>query len=106
MVFIAIAAALAGGFLAGSDFHATPITRSSAESNTSQDATFDSGWLRKLSDDDLEHARTTRLEFITLLDEMHEKQNISERVYTRLRREQTERLTEILDQCKERGINI
>ncbi len=106
MVFIAIAAALAGGFLAAAIFMLRRSHRSSAESDTSQDATFDSGWLRKLGDDDLEHARTTRLEFITLLDEMHEKQNISERVYTRLRREQTERLTEILDQCKERGINI
>jgi hypothetical protein len=106
MVFIAIAAALAGGFLVAAIFMLRRSHRSSAESDTSQDATFDSGWLRKLSDDDLEHARTTRFEFITLLDEMHEKQNISERVYTRLRGEQTERLTEILSQCQERGINI
>ena len=67
--------------------------------------TFDSGWLRKLSDADLEHARTTRLEFITLLDKAHEKQEISERVYNRLRKEQTERLTEIINQRQERGLD-
>ena len=60
----------------------------------------DAGWLRKLNPDDLEHTRVARLEFITHLDDKYERQEISERVYKRLRREQTERLTTLLDQQK------
>ena len=105
MTFIAIAAALAGGFLVAAIFMLRRAQRASEESDDAESAPTDTGWLRKLSDADLEHARTTRLEFITLLDDAHEKQDISERVYTRLRTEQTERLTEILDQCKERDID-
>ncbi|MDE0315661.1 MAG: carboxypeptidase-like regulatory domain-containing protein [Candidatus Poribacteria bacterium] len=105
MAFIAIAAALAGGFLVAAIFMLRRAQRTSKESDEAQPTTTDAGWLRKLSDADLEHARTARLEFITLLDEAQEKQDISERVYNRLRKEQTERLTEILDQRKERGLD-
>ncbi len=105
MALIAIAAALAGGFLVAAIFMLRGAKRVSEESDDAQPTTTDTGWLRKLSDADLDHARTARLEFITLLDEVHEKQDISERVYNRLRKEQTERLTEILDQRKERGLD-
>ncbi|RKU10771.1 hypothetical protein C6501_13455 [Candidatus Poribacteria bacterium] len=105
MAFIAIAAALAGGFLVAAIFMLRRAKRASAESDDAQPTLTDTGWLRKLSDADLDHARTARLEFITLLDEVNEKQGISERVYNRLRKEQTERLTEILDQRKERGLD-
>ncbi len=105
MAFIAIAAALAGGFLVAAIFMLRRAQRASKESDDAQPTATDTGWLRKLSDADLEHARTARLEFITLLDEAQEKQDISERVYNRLRKEQTERLTEILDQRKERGLD-
>ncbi|MDE0482289.1 MAG: carboxypeptidase-like regulatory domain-containing protein [Candidatus Poribacteria bacterium] len=105
MAFIAIAAALAGGFLVAAIFMLRRAQRASEESDDAQPTATDTGWLRKLSDADLEHARTARLEFITLLDQAQEKQDISERVYNRLRKEQTERLTEILDQRKERGLD-
>ena len=105
MAFIAIAAALAGGFLVAAVFMLRGAKRASEQSDNAQPTTTDTGWLRKLSDVDLDHARTARLEFITLLDEVHEKQGISERVYNRFRKEQTERLTEILDQRKERGLD-
>ena len=104
-VLIAIASVLAGGFLVAAIFMIRGTYRASGESDTADFAPTDAGWLRKLSDADLEHARISRLEFIAQLDEMHEKQEISERVYNRLRKEQTSRLTEILDQCKERGID-
>ena len=105
MAFIAIAAALAGGFLVAAIFMLRGAQRASKESDDAQPTATDTGWLGKLSDADLEHARTARLEFITLLDEAHERQDISERVYNRFRKEHTERLTEILDQRKERGLD-
>jgi len=105
IIFIAIAAALAGGFLVAAIFTLRGTRRAVTESDASQSPPTDEGWLRKLTDDDLVHARSARLEFITLLDTLQENKDISERVYTRLRNEQTERLTEILDQCKERGID-
>ena len=108
MVLIAVAAALAGGFLAAAIFklrRAGNQRVSSTEGNGQNQNSTDVGWLRKLSDADIEHVRVARLEFIAYLDEMHEKQDISERVYNRLRREQTERLTELLAQRKARGLN-
>lgn len=105
IIFIAIAAALAGGFLVAAIFTLRGTRRQPTESDASQSSSIDEGWLRKLTDADLDHARTTRLEFITLLDTMNENKDISERVYNRLRKEQADRLTEILDQCKERGID-
>ena len=106
MVLIAVASALAGGFLVAAIFALRSANRSSATSDTdsTDTPTMDTGWLRKLNDSDLENAQTARLEFITMLDALHEKQDISERVYNRLRKEQTDRLSEILDQRKERGI--
>jgi len=104
LVLIAVAAALTGGFLVAALFKLR-TTNNSLNSDT-DDATSpsDVGWLRKLSSDDLEHVRVARLEFITHLDDKREKQEISERVYKRLRREQTERLTTLLNQEK-RGNN-
>ncbi len=103
LVLIAVAAALAGGFFVAALFKLR--TPSRAESHTDDSITPpDAGWLRKLSPDDIEHVRIARLEFITYLDDTYEKQEISERVYKRLRREQTERLTTLLEQQK-RGNN-
>ena len=103
LVLIAVAAALAGGFFVAALFKLR--TPSRAESHTDDSITPpDAGWLRKLSPDDIEHVRIARLEFITYLDDTYEKQEISERVYKRLRREQTERLTTLLEQEK-RGNN-
>ena len=105
MVLIAVAAALAGGFLVAAIFTLRASKQTSTVSDTSQAQPMETGWLRKLSDTDLDDARTTRLEFVATLDTLHEKKEISERVYNRLRKEQTEILTEILDQRKERGID-
>lgn len=105
MVLIAVAAALAGGFLVAAVFTLRGTQRSTDNSDTTDAIQMDSGWLRKLNDTDLENTRNTRLELITMLDAMYEKEDISERVYNRLRKEQTDRLSEILDQRKERGID-
>ena len=58
-------------------------------------------WLRKLNGKDLEQAKTARLELISHLDAIHEKQQISEKVYNRLRKEQTEKLSTVLKQVRE-----
>lgn len=105
MVLIAVAAALAGGFLVAAIFTLRSTQRSTETSETTDSSQMDTGWLRKLSDTDLDNARTTRLEYIAIIDTLHEKKEISERVYNRLRKEQTDRLTEILDMRKERGID-
>lgn len=105
LVFIAIAAALAGAFLAAAIFTMRRAKNKPAETDTSEGLQHESGWLRKLNDSDLEHAHTTRLELIAMLDELKEKNELSERVYNRLRKEQTERLTEILNTRKERSID-
>jgi Flp pilus assembly protein protease CpaA len=104
-VFIAIASALTGGFLVAAIFMLRSTRRTSSESGGSETLQYEAGWLRKLNNDDIEYARTARLEFITLLDELHEKNVISERIYNRFRGEQTDRLTEILDQRTERGLD-
>lgn len=105
MVLIAVAAALAGGFLVAAIFTLRGTQRSTDNTDTTDATHKDMGWLRKLNDTDLENTRNTRLELITMLDVMHEKEDISDRVYNRLRKEQTDRLSEILDQRKERGID-
>ena len=104
LILIAVAAALAGGFFVAALFklRATNNTTEPDADNTSTPP--DAGWLRKLTPDDREHVRVARLEFITHLDDKYEKQEISERVYKRLRREQTERLTTLLEEEK-RGNN-
>ena len=104
LVLIAVAAALTGGFFVAALFKLRTADNSPNSDTNDTSSPSDLGWLRKLSSDDLEHVRVARLEFITHLDDKHEKQEISERVYKRLRREQTERLTTLLDQQK-RGNN-
>lgn len=109
LIFIALAAALAGGFLAAAIFTLRSAKNKPVETDTSQGiqhnvGQHDAGWLRKLNDADLEFARMTRLEIVTRLDELHENEAISDRVYNRLRKEQTDRLTEIFDVRKDRGI--
>ena len=103
LILIAVAAALTGGFFVAALFRLltanTPNT-SGTDDNTATPS--DAGWLRKLSPDDHEHVRVARLEFITHLDDKYQKQEISERVYKRLRREQTERLTTLLEEQKRR----
>ena len=104
LVLIAVAAALTGGFFVAALFKLRTADNRPNSDTDDTSSPSDVGWLRKLSSDDLEHVRVARLEFITHLDDKHEKQEISERVYKRLRREQTERLTTLLDQQK-RGNN-
>ena len=104
LILIAVAAALTGGFLVAALFKLRTANNSPSSDTDDTSSPLDVGWLRKLSSDDLGHVRVARLEFITHLDDKHEKQEISERVYKRLRREQTERLTTLLEQQK-RGNN-
>lgn len=104
LILIAVAAALTGGFFVAALFKLRAANNSRASDTDDTSILRDSGWLRKLNPDDLEHARVARLEFITHLDDKYERQEISERVYKRLRREQTERLTALLEQQK-RGNN-
>ena len=97
LILIAVAAALAGGFFVAALFK----LRSENKSTESEAIPpSDAGWLRKLSSDDREHVRMARLEFITQLDDKYGRQEISERVYKRLRREQTDRLTTLLEEEK------
>lgn len=104
LILIAVAAALTGGFFVAALFKLR-AANNTTESNTDDTSTPpDAGWLLKLNPDDREHVRVARLEFITYLDDKYERQEISERVYKRLRREQTERLTTLLEQQK-RGNN-
>ena len=103
LILIAVAAALTGGFFVAALFKlrtANNSNKSDTDDNTTTPA--DAGWLRKLSPEDHEHVRVARLEFITHLDDKYEKQGISERVYKRLRREQTERLTTLLEEQQRR----
>lgn len=104
LILIAVAAALTGGFFVAALFKLR-AANNTTESDTDDTSTPpDAGWLLKLNPDDREHVRVARLEFITYLDDKYERQEISERVYKRLRREQTERLTTLLEQQK-RGNN-
>ena len=100
LILIAVAAALTGGFFVAALFKLRPPNNSTAANADDAPMPSDAGWLRKLDPDDREHVRIARLEFITHLDDKYEKQEISERVYKRLRREQTERLTTLLEQQK------
>ena len=105
MALIAVAAALAGGFFVAALFKLRDARRSDAtrEDEPHIGAEPDAGWLGKLTDADLENVRVARLEFITHLDDALENRRISARVYKRLRREQTERLSATLAQRKSRG---
>lgn len=104
LILIAVAAALSGGFLVAALFKLRTANNSLNSDTDDASSPSDTGWLRKLSSEDIDHVRVARLEFITHLDDKHEKHEISERVYKRLRREQTERLTTLLDEQK-RGTN-
>ena len=104
LILIAVAAALTGGFFVAALFKLRAANNTTAPDTDDASAPPDAGWLLKLNSDDREHVRVARLEFITHLDDKYERQEISERVYKRLRREQTERLTTLLEQQK-RGNN-
>ena len=104
LILIVVAAALTGGFFVAALFKLRSANNNTVSNTDDATAPPDAGWLRKLNPDDCEHVRIARLEFITYLDDKYEKQEISERVYKRLRREQTERLTTLLEQQK-RGNN-
>ncbi len=99
LILIAVAAALTGGFFVAALFKLrTANTSNTSDPDDNTTTPSDAGWLRKLSPEDHEHVRVARLEFITHLDDKYEKQEISARVYKRLRREQTERLTTLLEE--------
>ena len=100
LILIAVAAALTGGFFVAALFKLRTASNSTKSDTNNTSTPSDVGWLRKLSSDDQEHVRVARLEFITHLDDKYEQQGISERVYKRLRREQTERLTTLLEEQK------
>ena len=100
LILIAVAAALTGGFFVAALFKLRTANNSTKPDPDDPSTPSDAGWLRKLSSDDQEHVRVARLEFITHLDDKYKKQGISERVYKRLRREQTERLTTLLEEQK------
>ena len=104
LILIAVAAALTGGFFVAALFKLRAVNNTAEPETDDTSTPPDAGWLLKLNPDDREHVRVARLEFITHLDDKYERQEISERVYKRLRREQTERLTTLLDQQK-RGNN-
>ncbi|RKU14504.1 hypothetical protein C6503_15035 [Candidatus Poribacteria bacterium] len=104
LILIAVAAALTGGFFVAALFKLRAVSNTTEPDTEDASAPPDAGWLLKLSPEDREHVRVARLEFITHLDDKYERQEISERVYKRLRREQTERLTTLLEQQK-RGNN-
>ena len=96
IALIAISAALAGGFLVAAIFKIrTPTPKPSDDSQQPQ-AAPDASWLGKLDVADLERTRVARLEIITRLEELHEKREISDRVYKRLRKEQADRLAAVL----------
>ena len=103
LILIAVAAALTGGFFVAALFKLRTANNTNTSDTDDNTATpSDAGWLRKLKPDDYEHVRVARLEFITHLDDKYEKQEISERVYKRLRREQTDRLTTLLEEQQRR----
>ena len=96
IALIAISAALAGGFLVAAIFKIRPPTPKSSDDSQKPQGAPDASWLGKLDVADLERARVARLEMITRLEELHEKREISDRVYKRLRKEQADRLAAVL----------
>ena len=110
IALIAISAALAGGFLVAAIFKIrNPTPKPSDDSQQPQvedsrnGAAPDASWLGKLDVADLERARIARLEMITRLEELHEKREISDRVYKRLRKEQADRLAAVLERMNRKG---
>ncbi len=96
IALIAIAAALAGGFLVAAIFKIRPPTSKPSDDSQKSQVVPDASWLGKLDAADLERTRIARLEMITRLEELHEKREISDRVYERLRKEQADRLAAVL----------
>ena len=96
IALIAISAALAGGFLVAAIFKIRSPTPKPPDDSHSREAVPDASWLGKLDVADLERTRVARLEVITRLEELHEKREISDRVYQRLRKEQADRLAAVL----------
>ncbi len=96
IALIAISAALAGGFLVAAIFKIRSPTPKLSDDSQEPQAAPDASWLGKLDVADLERTRVARLEVITRLEELHEKREISDRVYKRLRKEQTDRLAAVL----------
>ena len=96
IALIAISAALAGGFLVVAIFKIRPPTSKPSDDSQQPQGPPDASWLGKLDAADLERTRIARLEMITRLEELHEKREISDRVYERLRKEQADRLAAVL----------
>ena len=96
IALIAISAALAGGFLVAAIFKIRPPMQKPSDDSQKPQAAPDASWLGKLDVADLERTRVARLEMITRLEELHEKREISDRVYKRLRKEQADRLAAVL----------
>ena len=96
IALIAISAALAGGFLVAAIFKIRSPTPKPSDDSQNSEAVPDASWLGKLDVADLERTRVARLEVITRLEELHEKREISDRVYQRLRKEQADRLAAVL----------
>ncbi|MDE0042894.1 MAG: carboxypeptidase-like regulatory domain-containing protein [Candidatus Poribacteria bacterium] len=99
IALIAFAAACASGFLVAAIFMVRSGAAKATESNATQTSP-DASWLNKLGFDDLDSARIARFEMVTRLDEMYKKKEITERVYNRLRKEQVDRLTPILEKTR------
>ena len=96
IALIAISAALAGGFLVAAIFKIRSPTPKPSDDSQKPEAAPDASWLGKLDAADLERTRVARLEMITRLEELHEKREVSDRVYKRLRKEQADRLAAVL----------
>ena len=103
IALIAIAAALAGGFLVAAIFKIRPPTPKPSDDSQKPQAVPDASWIGKLDVADLERARIARLEMITRLEELYEKREISDRVYKRLRKEQADRLAAVLARINREG---
>lgn len=103
IALIAIAAALAGGFLVAAIFKIRPPGQKPSDDSQTPQGAPDASWLGKLDAADLERTRIARLEMITRLEELREKREISERVYKRLRKEQSDRLAAVLTRLNRDG---
>lgn len=103
IALIAVAAALAGGFLVAAIFKIRPRGQKSSDDSQTPQGVPDATWLGKLDAADLERTRIARLEMITRLEELHEKREISERIYERLRKEQSDRLAAVLTRLNTDG---
>ena len=103
IALIAISAALAGGFLVAAIFKIRSPTPKPSNGSQQPQGTPDASWLGKLDVADLERTRIARLEMITRLEELHEKREVSDRVYERLRKEQADRLAAVLARLNRDG---